>query len=219
MLQYGFKPQKDEEEYKGKILGQPDSDKKKETPKDAGKETEKKEEPYVLGHGAQRAEHYWAWRYIQCARWCWVGLSRSYSIRCTATQTYTMPRWFGTLLIIGIIWISSYLSAWACRRRVMRLRQACLPTRQVPPDNSVFCSRPDMPLTPEAKDIILNYLKDGNRGYGAAIHQPHVQGTSQYDSSKIIGGRWIWIQWRTKKWSSPKKCNRLLRLFDNLYWR
>jgi hypothetical protein len=63
VLQYGFKPLKDEEEYKGKILGMPDADKKKETPKDTGKKTEKKEEPYVLsgmvrneqsivGHGA-----------------------------------------------------------------------------------------------------------------------------------------------------------------------
>ena len=63
LLQYGFKPLKDEEEYKGKVMGMPDADKKKETPKDAGKKPEKKEEPYVLsgmvrneqsiiGHGA-----------------------------------------------------------------------------------------------------------------------------------------------------------------------
>jgi hypothetical protein len=60
LLQYGFKPLKDEEEYKGLIMGKPDVQLKKES---SDKKPAKKEDPYVLsgmvrneqsiiGHGA-----------------------------------------------------------------------------------------------------------------------------------------------------------------------
>ena len=60
LLQYGSKPLKDEEEYKGLIMGKPEVQPKKEY---ADKKPAKKEEPYVLsgmvrneqtiiGHGA-----------------------------------------------------------------------------------------------------------------------------------------------------------------------
>ncbi|QMW00565.1 M14 family zinc carboxypeptidase [Spirosoma foliorum] len=45
LMQYGTKPLKDEEEYKGLIMGMPDKKPAKESPKAA---TPKKEEPYVL---------------------------------------------------------------------------------------------------------------------------------------------------------------------------
>jgi hypothetical protein len=62
VLQYGFKPLKDEEEYKGEIMGKPNVQPKKEKDS-ADKKPAKKEEPYVLsgmvrneqsiiGHGA-----------------------------------------------------------------------------------------------------------------------------------------------------------------------
>jgi hypothetical protein len=44
LMQYGTKPLKDEEEYKGAIMGMPD----KKPMKDKAKETPKKEDPYVL---------------------------------------------------------------------------------------------------------------------------------------------------------------------------
>jgi len=60
LLQYGSKPLKDEEEYKGEIMGMP---KKKEAPKKDEKKPAEKTDPYVLsgmvrndntiiGHGA-----------------------------------------------------------------------------------------------------------------------------------------------------------------------
>lgn len=42
-----------------------------------------------------------------------------------------------------------------------------------------------MPLTPEAKDIILNYLKDGNRDM-ALQYINRMFRTSQYDSQKLL---------------------------------